>query len=147
MRELSIVGACLVAVTAVAGCGGGGVGASCPTGASMDAVQTQIFDGCTVRGIGGCHSVAPFAANLDLTRGKAWGHLVHAPSNSSPGKWRVEPGDVDSSFLWHKLTDSLASDKSEGAPMPRDANDNWAPLADAQLAAVRCWIASGAPAQ
>lgn len=50
------------------------------------------------------------------------------------------------SFLWRKLDDELASDGSEGVPMPRDARDQWAPLGAAQLEMVRCWIAGGAPA-
>jgi len=50
------------------------------------------------------------------------------------------------SFLWQKLNDELATDGSEGVPMPRNAADGWAPLGAAQLARVRCWIASGAPA-
>jgi hypothetical protein len=143
MRELSIVGACLVAV---AGCGGGTSDASCAPGTAMQTVQAQVFDGCSVSG-NGCHAAAPFAASLDLRSGEAWGYLVHAPSTSAPGKWRVEPGELEQSFLWHKLTNALATDNSEGVPMPRDASDRWAPLGDAQLAAVRCWIANGAPAQ
>jgi hypothetical protein len=140
MRKLCVVGASLLVVA----CGGGGGDASCPPDTSMQAVQAQVFNGCTVTGNGGCHVAAPFGANLDLTSANAYVDLVHAPSQSSPGKWRVEPGDLDGSFLWRKLTNNLASDGSEGLPMPRDTRDQWAPLSDAQLASVRCWIASGA---
>jgi hypothetical protein len=126
----------------VAGCGGGNDGPCTTT--SMETVQSQVFDGCSTSANGGCHAAAPFGANLDLARGMAYGYLVHAPSNSSPGSWRVEPGDLKSSFLWRKLTDSLASDASEGVPMPRDNADEWAPLSQSQLDAVRCWITSGA---
>jgi hypothetical protein len=131
----------------VAGCGGGGDAAPCAAGVSMQVVQAQVFDGCATSASGGCHQAAPFGANLNLTSGQAYGYLLHAPSNSSPGKWRVEPGDLAASFLWHKLTNTIATDNSEGVPMPRDSSDRWAPLTDAQLAAVRCWITSGAPNQ
>ena len=130
----------------LAGCGASD-GAPCTAATAMQTVQSQVFDGCTTSSNGGCHAAAPFGANLDLTRGNAWQYLVHAPSNSSPGSWRVEPSDLDHSFLWHKLTDQLATDQSEGVPMPRDISDVWAPLSDAKLAAVRCWIQSGAPNQ
>jgi hypothetical protein len=133
-----------LALLVLAGCGGSG-GAPCTT-TSMDTVQTQVFDGCSTGSpYGGCHAAAPFGASLDLTRGMAYAYLVHAPSNSSPGNWRVEPGDLDHSFLWRKLTDALATDASEGVPMPRDSSDQWAPLTQSQLNAVRCWITTGAP--
>src|SRR3954454_18467401 len=103
---------CLL-VFVVAGCGGTG-DTPCTAATAMQTVQTQVFDGCTTSSNGGCHAAAPFGANLDLTRGNAWQYLVHAPSNSAPGQWRVEPGDLDASFLWHKLTDEIASDSSEG---------------------------------
>jgi len=112
----------------------------------MDTVQTRVFDGCSISS-GACHTSAPFAANLDLTRGDAWSYLVHAPSSSSQGNWRVEPGDLDHSFLWRKLTNALASDGSEGVPMPRwiTYQEQWNPLQQPQLDAVRCWILNGAP--
>ncbi|HEX8951631.1 MAG TPA: hypothetical protein VF945_07280, partial [Polyangia bacterium] len=127
-----------------AGCGRGD--GACAASASMQAVQTAVFDGCATSGNGGCHQVAPFGAGLNLSAGRAWTELAHAPSNSSPGEWRVVPGDVDGSFLWQKLNDELATDGTEGVAMPRDAADQWAQLDAAQLAMVRCWIASGAPA-
>jgi hypothetical protein len=142
MRELSLLilsGACVV------GCGQPGA-APCNAAVSMQVVQTQVFDGCSIAS-GGCHTSAPFGAGLNLTRGEAYAYLLHAPSASSPGKWRVEPGSLEDSFLWHKLTGTLATDASEGVPMPRTkvvGADQWAPLSDAQLAAVRCWILSGA---
>jgi hypothetical protein len=132
-----------LALFAFAGCGGSGDAACAAT--SLDTVQTRVFDGCASFN-SGCHSSAPpFGANLNLTRGMAYGYLVHAPSNSSPGNWRVEPDDLDHSFLWRKLTNDIAQDGTEGVPMPRDANDHWASLPQAQLDAVRCWITSGAP--
>jgi hypothetical protein len=131
-----------LAILMLAGCGGSGDSSCAAT--SMDTVQTKVFDGCSTQ-YSGCHStLPPFGANLDLTRGMAYGFLVHAPSNSSPGNWRVEPGELDHSFLWRKLTNALAGDGSEGVPMPRDRLDQWAPLNQAQLDAVRCWITSGA---
>lgn len=126
------------------GCGGG-ASAPCSGPVALSVVQSQVFDGCSTRAGGGCHTEAPFGANLDLSRGMAWGNLLHAPSSSSPGKFRVEPGDPVQSFLWQKLDGVLASDASEGVAMPRDRNDRWAKLSGAQLAAVRCWIENGAP--
>jgi hypothetical protein len=135
----------LFAILVVVGLGGCGASAGhCSDGVSMPVVQTSVFSGCSTSTGGGCHAAAPFGANLDLSNGNAWVSLVHAPSSSSQGKFRVEPGDLERSFLWQKLQNNLAGDGSEGVPMPRDRNDHWAPLADAQLAAVRCWISEGA---
>ena len=133
-----------VAILLCAGCGGSG-DAACTT-TSMETVQSLVFDSCST-GYGGCHTSAPFGANLDLTSGDAWTYLVHAPSSSSPGSWRVEPGDLDHSFLWRKLTNALASDGSEGLPMPRYLSvgrEEWRPLQQPEMDAVRCWITNGA---
>lgn len=143
MRWLVVV----VGGAVVAGCGGPPVVDSpCPSAVALTEVQTRVFDHCGGDAYGpGCHVREPFGANLDLRHGHAWRDLVHVESQSSQSKFLVEPGDPAHSFLWQKLNGWLAGDGSEGVAMPRDTSDHWAPLPEPSRAAVRCWIASGAP--
>ena len=138
-----------LALLALAGCGSNDHAACASSSSqSLAAVQSRVFSSCGFASGVGCHTAAPFAANLDLTSGDLYSFLVHAPSSSSPGSFRVEPADLDHSFLWRKLTNALASDGSEGLPMPRlpsPAGVEWQPLEQGPLDAIRCWIVNGAP--
>jgi hypothetical protein len=135
------------AVVLLASCGSPNVAdAPCPDGGvRLTQLQARVFDHCGGSAYGaGCHARDPFGANMDLTSGHAWRNLVHAISQSSPTKFRVEPHDLANSFLWQKLNDQLATDGSEGLPMPRDPSDHWAELSPDDRTAVRCWIEAGA---
>jgi hypothetical protein len=120
--------------------------------ATFQQVQAQAFSSCSCH-VGGGAPVGPRAApfgGLDLSPGQAYAQLVHVPAQIAPQKLRVVPGDPDHSFLYQKLTGQLASDGSEGAPMP-ELRAQWAHgptparLPEATLALVRSWIAAGAP--
>jgi hypothetical protein len=71
--------------------------------------------------------------------GTAYGNLVDVPSNNAANAQdRVEPGDPDASFLWHKLNGTLAG--GEGDPMP----DGGPQLGAGDLGTVEQWILGGA---
>jgi hypothetical protein len=132
-------------VALLAGCSPAVNDQPCDRAVPLHELQAQVFDHCGGDAYGpGCHVRDPLGAGLNLRVGKSWDYLVNYPSVSSPAKFRVLPKDVQNSFLWQKLNNELASDGSEGVPMPRDPSDHWAPLGADQLTAVRCWIATGA---
>ena len=69
----------------------------------------------------------------------AYGNLVDVPSaNMTNGQDRIEPGDPDASFLWHKVNGTL--EMGEGSRMPLMAM----PLDAALLATIEEWIMDGA---
>jgi hypothetical protein len=69
----------------------------------------------------------------------AYGNLVDVPSaNAVNNQDRVEPGDPDASFLWHKVNGTLEA--GEGGQMPLMA----APLGAGDLATIEQWILDGA---
>lgn len=76
-------------------------------------------------------------AGLDLSEGMSHASLVNAPSIQTALDL-VAPGDAESSYLIHKI---------EGRPgivgdlMPPSGD----PLTEAEIGAIRDWIAAGAP--
>jgi hypothetical protein len=97
-----------------------------------------------------CHSTrgSHDADRLDLTQ-DALSALVNAPAQNTQaladGLMRVKPCDPDHSFLVTKLTmaaDNNDSDHGYGAHMPLKNPS----LPDAQLQAIRDWVARGAHA-
>lgn len=114
--------------------------ASCGT-VTIDQVQTQVFDTCA-RTL--CHGGSFNAGGLNLSAGNSAAQLVNVHASIAPSQMRVAPGDVANSFLWHKLTNMLPSDGSQGAPMPHGEAILWQELPPAQLDLVRCWIETGA---
>ena len=101
----------------------------------FDLIQTIFDQECT-----SCHSPG---ADLNLSRGVAWGNLVGrpAPVMEACGGTLVVPGDPDSSYLYQKLS---VTQPCSGERMPRTEFAP-APLPDCVTALVRSWIASGAP--
>lgn len=66
--------------------------------------------------------------------------LVDAPSTQAPGLDRVEPGDRDRSYLWHKLTGTQGSVGGEGMQMPSGGG-----LSSSERDLLGAWIDAGAP--
>jgi hypothetical protein len=110
--------------------------AGCPS-VTIAQVQTTVFAGCT--GFG-CHDATTQSGGLNLTAGHSAAALVGVHASIAPSLVRVVPGDVANSFLWHKLTNMLPSDGSQGVAMPRGEGM----LPTSQLDLVRCWIETGA---
>lgn len=112
-----------------AGVGGQGT----PPSLSKD-VQ-PIFDAnCT-----GCHGASRQRAGLNLSEGIAFKALVGRPSIQEETLLLVKPGDPDASYLVQKLEHRSA----RGKGMPRGFFGTRS-LREAELQAVRTWIAEGA---
>lgn len=107
-----------------------------PTGPStFTAIQDQVFTPSCA--LAGCHDASSAREGLVLEAGMAYSNLVNVPSNQSPIRLRVDPGNPDDSYLIKKLRGS--SDIS-GVRMPSGAPA----LSDSQLAGIEAWIRSGA---
>lgn len=89
----------------------------------------------------GCHhGDGVLAQGLDLTEGNVRGALIDVVSETT-GRTLVVPGDPDASYLLCKLTPGCSD--LNGSVMPSGGAD---PLPDAEMAAIREWIAAGATA-
>jgi hypothetical protein len=86
-----------------------------------------------------CHTVEEPEAQLVLEPGVGHGAMVNRPSTQIPGLMMVEPGDVESSYLWRKLV----HDVEIGRGMPRSVVGSIR-LPDDELELYRRWIADGA---
>lgn len=125
------------------GCGkGDGSRTSVTLTSTFQRIQDQVFDvSCSSDS---CHSSVGRAGALVLEEGSAWESLFNQPPANpvayGAGMMRVMPGEPGRSYLYAKLTNSLAA--GEGAPMPWNA----APLDRATIEIIEAWIAAGAPA-
>ncbi len=159
--RLPLFSACLfAALVSTSGCGPttAGQDGGLPTdggvkkdsgGVSYTDVQKTVFS-ASCGGFPTCHldPKRPFGGGLDLTEGHSYAHLVNIPAAIAPTKKLVEPGNVDDSFLWQKLTnriDGAPTGGPEGNPMPFKEAGNWTLPPANQLNLVRAWIAEGAP--
>jgi hypothetical protein len=93
-----------------------------------------------------CHGKSPYQDDLNLTGDaqSVYANLVNISAVENKAKIRVIPGDPDNSFLLQKMLNQLASDQSEGDPMPKGEGIMWHPLPDDQIATIRGWIKGGA---
>ena len=122
-----------------------------PYDSTFQSIQAAVFEraGCTEQA---CHG-STASGGLQLTHDVAYDQLVnvHSPLN---GQKRVQPGSPKDSFLFTKLatatlgsdeareaTVAIATDGSEGAPMPTGGK---APISRDELEAIRRWIQFGA---
>ena len=113
--------------------GGGGGGGDPPIEATLDSIQENVFSAvCT-----NCHVGAGAPQGLRLEEGMSHAMLVNVPSSEVPSLLRVDPGNPDDSYLVRKLEGSA----SVGARMPLGGPF----LSDDEIAAIRQWIADGAP--
>ena len=87
----------------------------------------------------GCHTVEEPKAKLVLEQGSGYDNLVGRRSVQVATLFLVEPGDVEASYLWHKLQHRA----SEGKGMPRTAT-SVKKLRPAELELYRRWINGGA---
>ncbi len=87
----------------------------------------------------GCHGATTGAGGLFLEGERAYSSLMNSPCDNEQavveGYLRVEPGVLENSFLWVKVTDPLGM----GLIMPPDL-----PLDDEGLDALEDWILDGA---
>jgi hypothetical protein len=78
--------------------------------------------------------------HADFGGTEAYDAIVDARSDEAPHLALVAPGDLDGSYLWHKVNGSQQSAGGSGAQMPKDRA---LPAGDRAL--VQRWIEGGAP--
>jgi hypothetical protein len=86
----------------------------------------------------GDEMTAPY---LTLNAGTGIGELVDVDSTQLPSMKRVAPGDVDNSYLVHKLRGTHID---VGGPSDSNRMPPLAPLAEADIMTIEAWITAGA---
>ncbi len=107
-----------------------------PTGASFEAtVHPIITANCS------CHLANVHPTGLTMAEAdQAYGNLVSVDSGQNPGMARVEPGDPDNSYMWHKINGTHMKVGGIGGQMPLMMT----PLGETDLATIETWIVEGA---
>jgi hypothetical protein len=82
------------------------------------------------------------APYLILNAGAGLGELVDVDAVQVPGMKRVAPGDIETSYLVHKLRGTHVD---VGAPMNTDPMPPLLALDETQILTIEAWIAGGAP--
>jgi CHRD domain len=90
--------------------------------------------------LAGCHAGNSPQQGMNLAAGQAFANIVGVKSKEAPDLNRVQPGDPQKSYLWHKINGTQGTVGGSGARMPLAK----APLPDDQLAKIRQWIEQGA---
>lgn len=90
-----------------------------------------------------CHLMGPSgtmtATVLTLNEEVSYMNLVDAPSEEAVGMDRIEPGDAQASYLWHKLEGTQIAVGGSGSAMPQIGM-----LTEEQSGAIQAWIMQGA---
>jgi hypothetical protein len=81
------------------------------------------------------------APYLNFNAGLAVGELVDVDSVQVPSMKRVAPGDIENSYLVHKLRGTYVD---VGGPVDSDPMPPLAPLAEDDIARIEAWIVGGA---
>ncbi len=144
LRCLAAAFTAVVAASGVSGCAGDGTGLDpfgrplgelAELGPTLAGLQDNIFTPICTR----CHTGAVAPLGLVLDEGVAWQNLVGVSSAERPEMLRVKPGDPESSYIVWKVE---GRPEITGGQMPLGLT----PLSAEQIAAIRGWIAAGAPA-
>ncbi|MEM9730030.1 MAG: hypothetical protein AAF997_15730 [Myxococcota bacterium] len=132
------------------GAGGAG-GVVCPVGEvecdevcipdfepTLTDLQTNVFDQTCA--FSACHDADAPAANLELTSVTVSAdNLIDVPSIQVPGRARVVPGEVESSYLINKIRGVDIAPGTGLMPL------GGPPLCEVRMLAVEEWVAAGAP--
>jgi methionine-rich copper-binding protein CopC len=145
--ERKIFRATLLSVACAAGCAGNGDGldqngqpitpGSMTSGAiqpTLESIEENVFTPICSK----CHIGAGAPEGLQLDAAHAYNALVGVPSVEEPSFLRVNPGNPDSSYMILKIEGAMGI---EGGQMPL----NLPPLLPNVMAAIRQWVANGAP--
>lgn len=97
-------------------------------------IQPIFNSNCVV-----CHQGMMAPQGLSLEAGMSYQELVNAGSTQS-SLALIAPGNVEQSYLWHKVNGTQASVGGSGARMPYQS----AALPASQLSLIRQWIEQGA---
>ncbi|MGB1015177.1 MAG: hypothetical protein ACPG4T_13670 [Nannocystaceae bacterium] len=87
----------------------------------------------------GCHVGGSGGLSMPDMMG-AYNNLVDAPSGDVPGMNRVEPGDPDNSYMFHKISNTQGDVGGAGGRMPLGGE-----LSAADISMIEDWILDGAP--
>lgn len=90
-----------------------------------------------------CHEQGGEWEFLDLDI-DPWSSLVSVPASQLLRMSFVEPGSLESSYLWHKINDTHFDVGGKGLPMPKPSQQVDPELTDAQIDAIAAWILQGA---
>jgi methionine-rich copper-binding protein CopC len=140
--------ATLLSVACVAGCAGNGDGLDSngnpitsssmtsggPIQPTLESIEENVFTPICSK----CHIGAGAPEGLQLDAAHAYNALVGVPSVEEPSFLRVNPGNPDSSYMILKIEGAMGI---EGGQMPL----NLPPLLPNVMAAIRQWVANGAP--
>jgi len=96
-------------------------------------IQSIFTQRCAVLG---CHDSRARIADLDLSPGSAYAHLVNVPSVQDPNWIRVVPNNPVRSLLYRKVSED---NPPVGSRMPLGGR-----LTDEQILLIRLWIEQGA---
>src|SRR6188472_3007510 len=120
---------CTVASLAI-GCGSG-VSSDPPT-TYVATVEPILARECAPK----CHEPGVKDSGfMDLRAGHARASLVGVPSEELPTMVRVKPGDLEASYMWHKLQGTQKDVGGDGERMPYAST-----LTPKDLASVQQWI-------
>jgi CHRD domain len=90
--------------------------------------------------LSGCHAGNAPQQGMNLSAGQAFANIVGVRSKEAPSLNRIEPGDPQKSYLWHKINGTQATVGGSGGRMPFGR----APLPADQIAKIQQWITQGA---
>jgi hypothetical protein len=141
--------ALLLCLGLVSACAEAGAEAGDETGSDETSGEVPDFDAeiqpilesaclCHFSATPGGDMTAPY---LNLNAGFGVGELVDVDSVQVPSMKRVAPGDIDNSYLVHKLRGTHAD---VGGPADTDPMPPLGPLAEADIARIEAWIVGGA---
>lgn len=93
----------------------------------------------------GCHEPGgEWGMFLDMS-GDAYDKIVGVPAPQLMSMNHVEPGDLDTSYLWHKINGTQVAAGGSGLDMPKARlGEEVTVLTEDQLQLIRDWIAGGA---
>jgi hypothetical protein len=109
-----------------------------------------IFDSHCVVCHDASHTGAPNYPAMPLTAGASYGAIFNTPAKETCGGdsgvgvlHRVVPGNPESSYLWHKVSEQTPC---KGMRMPRATSDAAPaePLGETELFTIQTWIQQGA---
>ncbi len=110
-----------------------------PNAALFAPVQQIFTGGCA---FSGCHAGVNPAEGQNLSDGAAYANIVCVPSNQVSRLFRIQAGNPDSSYLVLKVEGNSGAVGGNASRMPLGGGP---PLSQADVDAIRAWVAAGAP--
>jgi hypothetical protein len=107
---------------------------------AQDVLPILTNNGAKTCAQSGCHSgaTAGFSGNMNLEAANTYANIVNVASTEKPALMRVQPGNAENSYLYHKITGAPGI---VGARMPLAGG----PLDEDDIERIELWIEQGAP--